>query len=77
MGLLSHNSETRFARRSIKGSEDAEDRLVSKKILSQKMAHCVGAQDQVKLVKRQKHAFIVTSPTENHKPNSKKFFNRN
>jgi len=36
-GLLSHNSGSRHARRSIKGSKDADDHLVSKNILSQKI----------------------------------------
>jgi len=36
MGFLSHNSDSRYARRSIKSSKDADDRLVSTKILSQK-----------------------------------------
>jgi len=36
MGFLSHNSGSRHDRRSIKGSEDADDHLVSKTILSQK-----------------------------------------
>jgi len=30
------------------GSKDADDRLVSKKSLSQKMAHWIGAQGQLK-----------------------------
>ena len=36
MGFLSHNSGSRHDRRSIKSSEDADDHLVSKTILSQK-----------------------------------------
>jgi len=51
MGFLSHSSGSRYARRSIKGSNDADDRLVSKQTLSQKMARWVGAQGQVKLFK--------------------------
>ena len=39
MGVLGHNFGSRHARRSIKGSIDAADRLVSKKSLNQKMAH--------------------------------------
>jgi len=54
MGFLSHNSGSRYARRSFKGSKDSDDRLVSKTFLSQKMTHWIGAQGQVKLVKNSK-----------------------
>jgi len=50
---LDHNFGSGPARRSIKGSKDADDRLVSKK--SQKMAHWIGAQDQLKWVKNSKN----------------------
>jgi len=36
MWFLSHNSRSRYVRRSIKGSKDVDDCLVSKTILSQK-----------------------------------------
>jgi len=36
MGFLSDNSGSRHARRSIKSFKDADDHLVSKKILSEK-----------------------------------------
>jgi len=77
MGFLGHNSGSRYARRQIKGFEDANDRLVSNKILSQKMAHCIGAQGLVKLVKNTK-----TCPLRDvtkRKPHTKSnfFFNRN
>ena len=39
---------------SVKGSKDADVRLVSKKSLKQKRAHWIGAQSQVKLVKNSK-----------------------
>jgi len=51
MGFLGHNSGYGHSRRSIKGSIDADDRLVSTKILSQKMVLWIGAQGLVKLVK--------------------------
>jgi len=47
MGFFSHNSGSRYTRRSIKGSKDADDCLVSRKSLRQKMAHWLGAQGQV------------------------------
>jgi len=53
-GYLGHNFGYRDARRSIKSSKDEDDRLVSKKCLSQKMAHWIGAQGQLKLVKNSK-----------------------
>jgi len=39
MGVLDYNFGFRHAKRSIKGSIDADDRLVSKNSLSQNMAH--------------------------------------
>jgi len=54
MGSLSHNSGSRHARRSIKGSKDLDNHLVSKKNLRQKMAHWIGSQGQAKLVKNSK-----------------------
>jgi len=54
MGFLTHNSGYRYVGRSIKGSKDVGDRLVYKNILSQKMAHWISAQGQVKLVKESK-----------------------
>jgi len=74
MGFLSHNSYSRDDRRSIKGSENANDHLVSKTTLSQKMAHWIGAQRQSKLVKNSKTPPLVTSPQENHKPKTEKIF---
>ena len=53
---------------------DLDDHLVSKKILSQKMAHWIGAQGQSKLVKNEKNTHFVTSPQENSKHKSKKIF---
>ena len=44
MFFLGHNSGSWHAKRSVKGSKDADDRLVSKTILTQKMAHWIGAQ---------------------------------
>jgi len=42
------------------------------------MAHWVGAQDQVTSVKKAwKHSPIMTSPTGNLKPKTKKIFNLN
>jgi len=77
MGFLCHNSGSRHGKRSIKGCKDADDHLVSKTILSPKMAHWIGAQGQVKFVKNSKTCPFVTSPKENSKPKSTIFFNRN
>jgi len=44
MGILGHDFDSRHARRSIKGSIDADDHLVSNIILSQYMAHWIGVQ---------------------------------
>jgi len=77
MLFLSHNSGSRYARRSIKGFKDADDNLVSTKNLIQKLACCVGAQGQVNLAKKTKtcpHCDVITSPIENLKPKSKKNF---
>jgi len=76
MFFLSHNSGSRYARRSIKGSEDADDGLVSTTILNQKIFHWLGAQGQAKFVKIQKHALFVTSPRENPKHKSNYFFSK-
>jgi len=54
MGFLSHNSGSRHARRSIKGSKDGDSHLVSNTILSQKIAHWIGVQGQSYLVKNSK-----------------------
>jgi len=43
MFFLGYNSRSRHDRRSIKGSKDADDHLVSKKSSSQKMAYWIGA----------------------------------
>jgi len=52
--------------------------LVSKKILISKMACWIGTWGQVYLAKKQKHAPIMMSPTENLKSKMKKiFFNLN
>jgi len=75
MGFLSHNSGSRHGRRSIKGSKDADDHLVSKKNWVKTVAFWIGAQGRVKLVKNAKTSrnCCVT----NRKPqtqNEKKFF---
>jgi len=54
MFFLGHNFSCRHARRSIKGSINATDCLVSNKNLIQKMAHWIGAQGPSKLVKNLK-----------------------
>jgi len=48
---LRHDSGSRYARKSVDGSKDVNDSLVSKKYMSQKMARWVGTQGQAKLAK--------------------------
>ena len=43
-GVLGQNSSFRHAETLIKGSKDADDRLVSKKIWANKKANWIGAQ---------------------------------
>jgi len=50
--ILAHSFGSRHARRSIKGSTVVDFWLVSKKNLSQKMAHWIGAQGRVKVSKK-------------------------
>jgi len=54
MFFLGHNSGSRYATRSIKGSKDGDDRQVSKKSLSQKMGQWICVHGLVKLVKNSK-----------------------
>jgi len=71
---LSHNFGSRYARKSIKGSKDADHSLVPKKTLAKKIAYVVGAQGQVNLPKMRKYALIVTSPPKKrHTQTEKKF----
>jgi len=51
MGFLGHNFSCRHDRRSIKDSIDVTDCVVSKNILSHKMAHRIGVQGPSKWVK--------------------------
>jgi len=62
MGFWGHNFSSRHARRSIKGSIDADDHVVSTKILIQKMAHWIGVQGQSKLVKNLKTHIVCDTP---------------
>jgi len=69
--FLVHNVGSRYARKSIKGSKDSDDSLVSKKTLSQKLAHWIGAQGRVKLAKNtQKHPHLWRPPQRT--PNTKR-----
>jgi len=52
--FLIHDFGSRYARNPIKGSKDSDDNLVSKKNLSQKLAHWFGTQGRVKLAKKMK-----------------------
>jgi len=75
--FLRHNFGSRYAIKSIKGSKDADHSLVSKKRLSKKMTHWVGAQGQVKLAKTAKTSPIMTLPRKTPNPKRKSFFNLN
>jgi len=63
----------RYARRSIKGSKGVDDRLVSKKILSQKWLIGLAPKARYSWSKIQKHVLFVTSPREKPKPKSNIF----
>ena len=60
--FFGHNSGSAHARRSFTGSKDGDDRLVSKNILIQKMAHWIGAQGHSKLVKNSKTPPLCDAP---------------
>jgi len=49
---LSHNVDSRYAGKSIKGSKDSGDCLGSKQSISKEMSRWVGAQAQVNLAKK-------------------------
>ena len=63
-GVFGHNDGYSHARRSIKGSIDPGDHLVSNKILSQKIAHWIGAQGQSNWSKIQKQHTLWRPPGE-------------
>jgi len=71
MGFLSYNSGSRHARRSIKGSKDAEDHLVSTKTEPNIWLIGLASKARQNWSKSQKHALFVTSPRENPKCKSK------
>ena len=52
--FLAHNFGSKYARKPIKGSK-VVDFLVSKKSLSQKLAHWIGAQGCLKVAKKHPH----------------------
>ena len=73
--FMSHNFRSRCARKSIKGSIDADFDLVSTKLWVQKMAHWDGAQDQEKMTKiTQKHPYLWRSPKKSSNPKRKNLF---
>ena len=74
LGFFGHNFGSRHARRSIKGSIDADDHLVSKKILSHEMAHWIAPRASQNWWKIKKHPHFVRSSQENSKSKSKKYF---
>jgi len=70
-----HNFRYRYARKSFKGSKDADFGLVSKKILSQKNGPMGWGQGSAKGgYKRAKTHPLVAVPPENPKPKTKNFF---
>ena len=54
MGFLGHNFGSKHAWRSSKGSIDAGDHLVSKKVWAKILAYWIGVQGLSKLVKKPK-----------------------
>jgi len=73
MFLLGLNFGSRRARRSIKSSKDADDRLLSKTILRQKNGALDWRPGPVKVGQKFTPIF-VTSPEQNPEPKSKNFF---
>ena len=73
MGFLSHNSGSRYARRSIEDSKDADDHLVSKYILSQKNGSFDWCPGPGKFGQKHKNMPSLP-PTENPEPKTKNFF---
>jgi len=70
-----HNFGYRYARKSFKGSKDADFGLVFKKSLAKIVAQWVGAQGQVKVVKKSKNTPICSGPpSEPQTENEKHFF---
>jgi len=75
MGYLSHNSGSRHDRRSIKGSEDADDHLVSKTILSQKSGSLHWRPRPSKVgQKRRNMPSLLRHQQKKTNPKRKKFF---
>jgi len=77
MGFLGHDVCSRHARRSCKGSIDAGDYLVSKKVSGNILVNWIGVQGPSKLVKNRKHPTLLARPRRTPHPNQKLFFNRN
>jgi len=72
---MSHNFCSRYTRKSIKGSLDADFDLVFNQTWVQKMAHWDGAQGQAKMAKiTQKHPYLWWSPQKSSNPKQKNFF---
>jgi len=77
MGFLGHNSGSRHARRSSKGSIDAGDHLVSNNVWSKFLAHWIGVQGPSNLVKKPKTPPLWEPlPGEPLTQIKKKIFNR-
>jgi len=69
-GILSHNCHSRYATKSTKGFKNLDDSLDSNK--NKQVTHSIGAHGWVKFAKKAITPPLVTSPTENPKPKSKK-----
>ena len=74
MGFLGHDFGSKHAKRSIKGSIDAADRLVSTKSLSQKSLIGLAPRARQSCSKIQKHALFVASPRQKPTLKSNNFF---
>jgi len=78
MGFLGHNFGPRHARRSIKGSIDAGDHVVSKKGLSQIFGSLDWRSGPVKVGQKFKNTpTLGPPPRRTPNPNQKIFLNRN
>jgi len=72
--FLGHNFGSRYARRPIKCSKNANDRLVSNKSLSQKNDSLDWRPGPLKVGQNSKTCPFVTSPREYPTPKSNNFF---
>jgi len=63
--FLAHDFGSRYARKTVKDSKDADHSLVSKNNLNQQMTYWIGVQSRVKVAKKtQNHPHCDVTPRE-------------